>query len=90
MNKQREAYKKSYSKRYYSNKEMFVKLKGNKCSSCQNMFPLCCYDFHHINPSDKKNRVIQWHARSIKYLERELKNCILLCANCHRILHKNT
>ena len=83
---ERRRYRKIY-KNYRSNKEYFVNLKGGKCSACGNKFPICCYDFHHLNPSTKKNNNFHWHnVKREKILER-LKDCIMLCANCHRILH---
>lgn len=48
-----------------------------------------CLDMHHIRKS-KKNKSIANLAKnwtSFKTLKKELKKCIVLCANCHRKLH---
>ncbi len=57
---------------------------------------LCGYDkcraaleFHHKNPHKKDFTIATRWCISRKKLERELKKCMLLCANCHRELHNN-
>ena len=54
---------------------------------CKNTFPPCCYDFHHLDPSQKDTKVSQLIHLSSDRLEVEIKKCIMLCANCHRIVH---
>lgn len=45
-------------------------------------------DFHHINPSEKDNTIAHMiKSSSLENLEKEIKKCILLCANCHREFH---
>jgi len=52
-------------------------------------------DFHHIDPSHKKFRISNFiDARGFsdknkKELLEELKKCIVLCANCHRLEHSD-
>ncbi|RLI62133.1 MAG: hypothetical protein DRO67_07410 [Candidatus Asgardarchaeum californiense] len=43
--------------------------------------------FHHIKPENKKIQLISSHP--IKALKKELKKCIVLCFNCHQILHNS-
>lgn len=62
-----------------------VEFMGGKCTHCGGVFPPCVYDFHHVNPSEKD--ISPATAFSWKKLEPELKKCIMLCANCHRIEH---
>lgn len=60
---------------------------GNKCHDCQQSFHLDCYDFHHL---DESKKLFDWRGMQLTSKERrdeELKKCILLCANCHRIRH---
>lgn len=45
------------------------------------------YDFHHINPSEKEERIGVLINRGWERIEEELKKCIVLCANCHRKEH---
>ena len=66
-------------------KEMFVKEKGGCCSECKGVFPSSVYDFHHIDTSEKEFSI--GRVKSVSRMREELKKCILLCANCHRIEH---
>jgi predicted HNH restriction endonuclease len=45
------------------------------------------YDFHHIDPSIKEEGIGTLINKGWKRLEAELKKCIVLCSNCHRIEH---
>jgi hypothetical protein len=45
------------------------------------------YDFHHIDPSTKEKEISDIMNRTWKIIETEIKKCIMLCANCHRIRH---
>lgn len=58
---------------------------GGKCQDCGGVFHQSAYDFHHLDPSvkdDNPSRLL----RTSKGRE-ELKKCVLLCANCHRLRH---
>ena len=73
--------------RWIDRKFKAVELLGGKCSICGYNKCLDALEFHHLDPSKKefafnKMRLISW-PRMIK----ELKKCILLCANCHRETH---
>jgi len=46
-----------------------------------------CLDFHHLR--NKKAHVGQLVRNSLKSVKNEIKKCIPLCANCHRIKHKH-
>ena len=68
-------------------KEELVKISGGKCCICGYNKCLAALEFHH--KKDKENVV----ARIIRDLSKqkalkEIKKCILLCANCHRELHQ--
>lgn len=54
-----------------------IQEKGGKCAMCGGEFPPCAFDLHHVIPGRKSSRL------SVKYCE----HLILLCSNCHRILH---
>lgn len=69
-------------------KDLCVEYKGGKCEQCNNIYPNCCYDFHHIDPSKKEFTISR--AKCYKFnqkIKNELDKCMLLCANCHRIIH---
>lgn len=88
------------NKKYYIEKAIKYKQKDRKwlddykknlkCSRCEfNHF--AALDFHHIDSSTKlfsiANSILRGYSKK-KILE-EIKKCIVLCANCHRIHHYN-
>jgi hypothetical protein len=44
-------------------------------------------DQHHVDPSQKDREVSRW--TNAEALKEELKKCVPLCANHHRVLHAN-
>jgi transcription elongation factor Elf1 len=98
--KNREYQKKHYeqNKQYYVHKaaerkqkirENFDKYKSTlKCEECGENHP-ACLDFHHIDPSKKDFSIsqIKQYAWGDEKIEKEIKKCIVLCANCHRKYH---
>lgn len=73
--------------KYYEYKKT---LKCAHCSMKFNEHPECC-DFHHVNHDrtlmkDKKSFRSFMHDHDDESLQKALKDCIPLCANCHRIL----
>lgn len=72
-------------------KQHWVERLGGKCADCGGTFPPEVYDFHHPDektkarlPKRSTNFVLM---RSRKRAEEELRLCVLVCANCHRIRH---
>jgi len=68
-------------------REYLKEYKSKGCSRCPMKHP-AAIDFHHVD-GDKEISIgnvvkARW---SIARLEKEIAKCILLCANCHRILH---
>lgn len=47
------------------------------------------FDFHHLDPSLKRYSISQLLADDAPWerIERELNLCVLLCPNCHRLVH---
>ncbi|AAX44527.1 hypothetical protein PSSM2_149 [Prochlorococcus phage P-SSM2] len=68
--------------------------KRNKpCADCGGIFDPVCMDYHHIDPSTKYHPggvggVIK-SGYSMKRIQEEIDKCVCLCANCHRIRHKD-
>ena len=57
------------------------------CAQCGFSHP-AALDFHHKNPNEKEeniNRIIS--NGQFRKASEEIKKCIVLCANCHRIHH---
>jgi len=62
---------------------------GKVCAKCSNNFlPISCYDFHHNTGSKTENisKLLNTKKTLDAELKEELKKCILLCSNCHRIV----
>ena len=66
-------------------KAYFVELKGGRCMDCDEIFPLCCYDFDHRNPEEKEFCIGSGLGKTFEEILRELEKCDLVCSNCHRI-----
>lgn len=58
------------------------------CSDCGFSHP-AALDFHHLDPSDKEDRlsVLVAEGCSKETIMAEVTKCKVLCSNCHRILH---
>lgn len=60
---------------------------GNKCQICGNSFPNSIYEFHHLVPKEKKfSAGSDGITHSKKDFAEEMKKCIMVCANCHRLI----
>ena len=73
-------------------KHRIVESFGNKCICCGQSFDDCCYDIHHLNPEEKNFTISNSNfngAKSWLKIRDELKKCVLVCANCHRLIHNN-
>ena len=64
-----------------------IELLGSKCSGCgYNKHP-SALEFHHKDPSQKDFSISSVANKSWKSIVEEVKKCVLLCSNCHRIEH---
>lgn len=63
-----------------------IDLMGGECSKCglRSEYP-CVFDFHHPDPSAKRGSIERFSSWD-GYWE-EASQCVLLCSNCHRIIH---
>ncbi len=83
-------YKKRRKLFWYKLKKRCVDYLGGKCSKCglkSKYYSI--YDFHHIDPSTKKEGITKLINRSAKWdvIKKELDKCAVLCSNCHRVHH---
>lgn len=92
----RSQYSKQYSQRYrdaqFKNQRKleFCLYKGGCCSECGFLATeetIAAFDFHHLEPSEKEYTPSDMLMLRKEKVFRELDKCILLCSNCHRILH---
>ena len=65
---------------------------GGKCSICGYEFNgqnSDVFSFHHINPEKKKYEICisELRDRLATTVLKELNKCVLLCENCHRLVH---
>ena len=58
----------------------------HKCCKCGEGRAVCL-DLHHRDPTTKKFRFSDGQGRSIKTIDNEFKKCVVVCANCHRLIH---
>ncbi len=73
--------------RWKDRKRKAVELSGGKCQDCGYNKNLSVFDFHHLDPSKKEFGWGKLRQRKWSDIIKELKKCILLCANCHRERH---
>lgn len=92
----RAAYNKEYLRQYRAanfkgqRKLEFCLYKGGRCVECgfeANENTVAAFDFHHVNPSEKEYTPSDMLMLKKEKVFEELDKCVLLCANCHRILH---
>ncbi|SRR6266436_435602 len=62
-----------------------VTAKKQPCVDCGNRFPPECMDFHHTKGKKKFNLSYGVFQHSVADIMKEIKKCIVICANCHRI-----
>jgi len=97
--KHKEYSKKHYEKNKAAGDKRLVKSNQDKkkawkefkntlsCVQCGFKHP-AVIDFHHVDPKTKIKGVHEWaRMGSYKKAFEEVKKCIVLCSNCHRILH---
>lgn len=71
-----------------NNKKIAVDYLGGKCKRCGFNEDIDIIHFHHLDPCDKKYNISEYIYKDFKFIRAELNKCILLCPNCHTIVHK--
>lgn len=61
---------------------------NNPCFVCKQKFNPVCMDFHHLDRKTK-NFIISGCQYAFQTIANEIKKCIVVCANCHRLIEKN-
>jgi hypothetical protein len=68
----------------------WVNGKKKACVVCGESFNRCL-EFHHVNPSKKafevSSRIRIYREDRFLELKKEIRKCVVLCANCHKKLH---
>lgn len=76
--------------RYRDNKIKAIHLLGDKCTECGIPYDnknAAIFHFHHIDPSKKESILARKFTGNFEKALEELKKCVLVCANCHIMLH---
>lgn len=74
--------------RHETLKDAAIATFGSRCAHCGGSFHRAVFDFHHRG--DKLHSPSEMFlGKSLSALAQELAKCILLCANCHRLEHRN-
>ena len=75
-------------------KDILIQLLGGYCQNCGQIFSQCAMDFHHKDGKEKGELAIGTRLRHYsekafweKLLPNVVEKCMLLCSNCHRVLH---
>jgi hypothetical protein len=69
-------------------KKLFVEQLGGKCSICGYNKCFKALDFHHTEDNKEGTIAIMIsQGNSLIKISKEVKKCVLLCANCHREKH---
>lgn len=69
-------------------KSLAVEYLGGSCSVCGYNKCQSALEFHHKDPS-QKDFGIAGSTKSFAVIKNELDKCILVCANCHREIHRD-
>lgn len=71
------------------NKRALIDYKGGACERCGLVSEINgVYDFHHKNPAEKDFAISKkGNTRSYEKCIAEVDKCMLVCKNCHAIIH---
>lgn len=69
------------------NREYAIEKLGGKCVNCSYSKYIGGLDIHHLDPNIKDKNFKSMRGWSKSRIDKEIKNCILLCKNCHCELH---
>ena len=79
--------KKAVKRAWQRGQEFFNRYKGfcgcKKCGDKRHYV----LDFHHIDPNTKQRPITYYKHLSMEVLKKEIRNCEVLCSNCHREKH---
>lgn len=77
-------------RRWIQRKKEAIVYKGSECERCHLNIKdshYSVFEFHHKDKSQKDYDWTKLRLHSKDTIKKELDKCMLLCANCHRIIH---
>lgn len=77
----------SANERNRSRKLKAIEYFGNQCLDCGLSYHPCVYQFHHLDPNGKDVNPSAAMKGDESKMWKELKKCVMLCANCHMVRH---
>ena len=87
-NKKKKSRAEKLLKRRQDRLKQIYEITGKHCALCKIEYPPCAMEFHHTNPSNKKFNISNYLLGTTwENIEAEIRKCVLLCANCHKIAH---
>ncbi|MCX6712991.1 MAG: hypothetical protein NTY66_02160 [Candidatus Vogelbacteria bacterium] len=75
--------------RRYRAKIAAVKSLGGKCVKCGWQGNQAAFQFHHTDPGKKDFTIGNVANKKWDFIKKELEKCVLLCSNCHAIIHSS-
>ena len=70
-------------------KQKGIDFLGGKCRDCGYNKCIAALEFHHKDPNEKDYDFLRKCETTWDLMKEKIKNCVLLCANCHREHHWN-
>jgi len=64
-------------------KRLLVEEAGGRCAVCGYDRCVVNLHFHHVHPDEKSFALSVASGKSLADYRRELRKCVLVCANCH-------
>ena len=81
---------KSQQTGWIKRKEIVQQAKNKPCCCCGVEYNSVVMDLHHKDPSIKDAHISKlMKSCSYQKLQEEIDKCVVLCANCHRMIHAN-
>jgi len=77
----------SKKKRIENWDKIFEYFGGRRCMICGVELEEPVYELHHHDQEGKETNLSSIMHHSWEKIEKELRKCILLCSNCHRVCH---
>ncbi len=73
--------------RRFRTKAAAITLLGGRCIDCGWAGNQAVFQFHHLDSGKKDFSIGNVANKSWEIIKKEIKKCVLLCANCHAIRH---